>query len=121
MIVLLALLVFQIKHFLCDFVLQAESQIRKKYIYGHPAGLLHAGTHILGSLPALIILSAPAYLIGICLLGEFVIHYHMDWIKAQFDVKRPVPDYGYWVVFGLDQLVHQLTYLGMVFLVLSTA
>jgi hypothetical protein len=121
MITLVALLAFQIKHFVCDFVLQTEYQIQKKSIYGHPAGLLHAATHILGSVPALLILSAPISLIGASLLGEFLIHYHMDWIKAQFDVKRGETGYGYWVVFGLDQFVHQLTYLGIVLLVITRA
>ncbi len=121
--VLAALFIFQVKHFVCDFVLQTEYQIQKKSIYGHPAGLLHAGLHVVGSIPALLVLSAPLYLICICLLGEFLVHYHMDWFKARIDAARgdTDKDYGYWVMFGLDQLVHQLTYLGIVLLVVTMA
>jgi hypothetical protein len=120
---LLAMFAFQVKHFVCDFVLQSEYQVQRKYIYGHSAGLLHAGIHIVGSIPALLILSAPLSLIVPCLLGEFLIHYHVDWLKARFDNRRPgaEKDYAYWVVFGLDQLIHQATYLGMILLIVSTA
>lgn len=118
-VILLALLCFQVKHFLCDFVFQTEYQIQNKAIYGHAAGLLHAGLHTVGSLPALLILSARPEVIGICLLGEFIIHYHADWFKARFDARKALEekDNTYWIIFGMDQFIHQVTYLGMVFIV----
>jgi hypothetical protein len=116
--VLWAMLAFQIKHFICDFVLQNQFQVRNKGIYGHPGGFIHAGLHAIGSAPALLILGAPHETIAILLFGEFVIHYHVDWFKARFDRGLTDRDHAYWVIFGLDQLVHQLTYLGMTVLAL---
>lgn len=118
-VILLALLCFQVKHFLCDFVLQTEYQLQNKSIYGHRAGILHAGLHVVGSIPSLLILSAPPGAIGVCLLGEFIIHYHADWLKARFDARRGEEgkDTVYWIAFGMDQFIHQVTYLGMVFVV----
>jgi hypothetical protein len=116
--ILWAMFAFQIKHFICDFVLQTQFQIRNKGTYGHLAGFAHAGTHALGSIPALLILGAAPLTIAILLLGEFVVHYHVDWYKAHFDRGRSeVQDNLYWIVFGVDQLVHQLTYVAMIYFV----
>ena len=118
--ILLAMLVFQIKHFLCDFVLQTSTQVRFKGVYFHPAGLLHAGLHALGSIPALLILTRSPELIGSIAVFEFLFHYHVDWAKARLDSDMRLNDTNnvYWIIFGLDQLVHQLTYIGMIYLAL---
>lgn len=114
--ILWALFAFQVKHFLCDFALQTQRQILKKGVYGHPGGLSHAALHGVASLPALLILTASgpaiAWMIGL----EFVVHYHGDWGKAQLDtrLRLTTQDNLYWIFFGLDQLIHQLTYVAMV-------
>jgi hypothetical protein len=121
--ILLALVVFQLKHFLCDFVLQNSYQIRNKGVYLHTGGLIHAGLHALGSLPALLIVTGTPSLIAALLAAEFVIHYHTDWAKARIDSRLRLNDTStlYWTIFGSDQLVHQLTYLGMVYAALRLA
>jgi hypothetical protein len=115
--VLLALLIFQIKHFLCDFVLQTSNQVRNKGHYLHMGGITHAGLHMLGSIPALLVLTRAPVVISALLLGEFLIHYHTDWLKVQVDRALRLNDTNtlYWTIFGSDQLIHQLTYLGMVY------
>jgi hypothetical protein len=120
-LVLWALLAFQIKHFVCDFVLQTQYQVRTKGIYGHVGGFIHSGYHMVLSLPALLILQAPLRAIVIIMVGEFLIHYHTDWTKANVDQHFDwgQADARYWNLFGADQLVHQLTYLGIVVLLLQ--
>jgi len=117
-LVLWALLVLQLKHFLCDFVFQTEYQIRTKGIYGHVGGFLHSGLHMVFSLPALLIMQAPLRAIIIIMIGEFLIHYHTDWTKANVDAhfEWGHADARYWMLFGADQLIHQLTYLAIVVL-----
>lgn len=121
--ILPALFVFQIKHFLCDFVLQNSYQIRNKGVYLHTGGLIHAGLHALGSIPALLFVTQSPWLIAVLLASEFVIHYHTDWAKARIDGALRLNDTStlYWTIFGSDQLVHQLTYLGMVYAALRLA
>ena len=121
--VLLAMLIFQIKHFLCDFVLQTTNQVLNKGRYLHMGGITHAGLHMLGSLPALLVLTHAAPLIAALLLTEFLIHYHIDWAKVQVDRALRLNDTNslYWTVFGSDQLIHQLTYMGMIFVTLRFA
>jgi hypothetical protein len=117
MTVLIALVLFQIKHYLCDFVLQTQSQVLAKGTYGAAGGLRHAGLHAIGSIPALYMLThAPLYILVIVVF-EFVLHYHVDFTKARIDATRgwTVADQQYWIVFGLDQFVHQLTYLAFVY------
>lgn len=117
MLLLIALALFQVKHFLCDFVFQSLWQVNNKGTYGHIAGFVHAGLHAIGSVPAMLVLTqSPAFIAAVC-LGEFAIHYHTDWSRAQIDTRFALTekDHAYWVIFGADQLVHQLTYLGMIY------
>lgn len=107
-----SLVLFQVKHFLCDFVLQTAYLYRNKGTYGHRAGFIHAGLHAIGSLPAILILTRAGGLIAALVLIEFVIHYHVDWLKINIDrrFKLTMQQSAYWMVFGTDQMIHQLTY-----------
>src|SRR5271167_5011229 len=84
-LLLTAMLAFQIKHFIADFVLQPYSMVSRKGDYLHPAGLAHAGIHVAGSVPALMIVTRAPELIAALLAGEFIVHYHTDWLKARLD------------------------------------
>ena len=112
-----ALLALQLKHFLCDFVLQSTYQFRTKAIYGHVGGFIHSGLHVLFTIPALLILGASGKAIAIILAVEFVVHYHADWMKSAVDKRYNwgTTDQRYWILFGTDQLIHQLTYIGMLY------
>jgi hypothetical protein len=118
-LVLWMLFAIEIKHFLCDFALQTQRQIAAKGVYGHPGGLSHAALHAIASVPVLLILTGRVVAIAGIVLAEFVIHYHTDWLKAQIDgrFRLTVQQRAYWIVFGADQLVHQLTYVGMILVI----
>jgi hypothetical protein len=120
---LLALLAFQVKHLVCDFMLQTRYQVDNKGYYGRFGGLTHAAWHILLSIPPLLIVTHDARLIALLLLGEFVVHYHTDWLKARTQRKRrwTERDSIYWVAFGVDQFVHQVTYIVMIAVVMRAA
>jgi hypothetical protein len=119
--VLIALLLFEIKHFLCDFVLQTQSQVLAKGTYGAFGGVIHAGLHAAGSVPALYVLTHSPLAILTLAAVEFVLHYHVDYVKARVDATRgwTAADQQYWMVFGLDQFVHQMTYLAFVWVIES--
>jgi hypothetical protein len=119
---LLALLLLQLKHYVGDFVTQTQYHLRYKGIYGHPAGLMHAAHHAIGTAAVLALLEAflplpiPLTLIAAVLAAEFVLHYHIDWAKEQ--VIRPfvaAQGLAYWVIFGLDQFLHQATYVAIAY------
>jgi len=108
----LSLVLFEVKHFVCDFVLQTGYQYRNKGRYGHPGGIVHAGLHTIASLPAVLLMIKTPDLIAAIAAAEFLVHYHTDWLKEQINEHRKLTQSEtlYWVVFGADQLIHQMTY-----------
>ena len=115
LLLLSSLAVFELKHFICDFVLQTAYLYRNKGIYGHRAGIIHAGLHALGSLPAILMLTSAMPLVAGIVIAEFLVHYHVDWLKLFIDKHRHLDaSQGiYWAIFGADQLIHQLTYVAI--------
>lgn len=121
MITLLILL--QIKHFICDFPLQKPYQYLNKGTYGHGGGILHAAIHGIGTFIALSLFIYPTIwrewenpIFTIAVI-EAIVHYHIDWAKVKINKH-----YGwkcdnsekFWYLLGFDQLLHQLTYIGIV-------
>lgn len=106
-----------VKHFLGDFVLQSDFIVENRRRYGHPGGLLHTGIHGALSLVAFLIFGAPfsGMVIGL-IVAEMIIHYHIDWGKDNLTRQKTLNqnDRSFWTLFGLDQLLHQATYVAMV-------
>jgi len=91
-LLLAALALFQVKHYLADFHWQTLWMVETKGRYGHPGGLVHAGLHGLLSLPVLMV-AAPFFAPGLfaaLVIGEVVLHYHIDWSKARIVARRGV-------------------------------
>ena len=105
-----------LKHLICDYLLQTPYQFLNKGIYGHPGGLLHVAIHAVGTVIALSFFTSLLACIGLALLDAFV-HYHIDWTKnhinRHFNLK-PTNGAGFWFTFGLDQYLHQMTYILLV-------
>ena len=115
--ILALFLVLQIKHYYADFVIQTYQQTVRKGIYRDLCGISHSLDHIWCSMVALFIYSFfHSISLGDVILVSFLeglIHYHIDWIKVRYGIKdltKPL----FWNQFGMDQLAHQITYLGMV-------
>jgi hypothetical protein len=116
-LILAAIGVLMLKHTAADFFLQTPYQYCNKGTYGHPGGLLHAGIHVaLTPLVYLIIAPASLLLAAAIALGEFVLHYHIDWAKEQITRRNAFTTQtsGFWHALGVDQLLHGLTYLAIV-------
>lgn len=114
------LLLFQLKHFVVDFLLQTKYQWSNKGILGHPGGILHSGLHALATGILLFWLCSKILSVEmislICGL-EFFIHYFIDYSKVFVNNKlclKPENPF-FWHLLGFDQLLHQLTYLGIAF------
>lgn len=112
-----AFLALFIKHFVFDFILQGPYQYLNKGTYGHPGGILHSGLQGVGSLIVLFpFLGLTTALVVTCAV-EFLIHYHVDWAKMNLNkhwgLKPDNSEYFWWLL-GADQLLHYLTYFGMI-------
>ena len=70
----------------------------------------------LGSVPAMLVLTRSPLPVIVLPLLEFAFHYHTDWGKVRLDSHLRLNDTNtlYWIIFGGDQLIHQLTYIAMI-------
>jgi hypothetical protein len=108
----LILALLQIKHWYIDFVNQTEAEVKGKATYGNWEGLGHSIKH---GVMTTIIFSffytlEIAFILG---LIDFVTHYHIDWVKMNWgsrDIRTP----AFWNHLGLDQMAHQLVYIGLI-------
>jgi Protein of unknown function (DUF3307) len=121
--VLVLLLLLQIKHFICDGPLQTKAIVDGKSIYGNRLGLLHAGTHGLGSLIALAWFGLGWKMVFALAAADMVIHYHIDFTKENI-----VKSHGwttatreFWWALVADQFLHHLTYLAIATIVVGMA
>lgn len=107
------LLLFQAKHWYIDFVNQSEEEVKHKGIYFDWRGVKHSVKHGIGTyiiLIPFINIEWTLYLAAI----DFLIHYHIDWIKMKFgerDISKP----AFWAQLGFDQFAHQVTYIFLTF------
>lgn len=118
---LLLLLGLQVKHLLGDFVLQRGWMLEGKGRYGAPGGLAHAGLHGALTLPVLALLAGLGWALALALaLGEAVLHYHIDWGKDRWmrRTEMTVDHTGFWMAMGVDQFLHQLTYVAIILIAL---
>lgn len=119
--ILLVMTLFAVKHFIADFVLQSNWMVAQKGRYGQPGGIVHAVVHMGGSIPALMVLGAGPWLMAVLVLGEGVVHYHLDYLKERVSrhLGLGAGDKGFWVLLGADQALHHLTYVVIVWVFLA--
>jgi hypothetical protein len=115
------LILLQIKHWYVDFVDQSAEEISAKGIYGNWIGLGHSIKHGLGTLLVVLAITGVEFFTEALVVAtlDFVIHYHMDWFKSRVTAIKgyTINDAKFWWWFGFDQLIHQLTYLLVTYMV----
>ena len=136
----LAVMLF-LKHLLADGPLQTSYQVKHKGTFLHPAGLMHAFIH--AALTVVCLIAWATYyaidlgfvtllLIAALAAAEFVIHYFADFAKVQVDRRFKwsrmeitengeaalvIVDNQFFIAFLVDQTIHSLTYIVIVWLV----
>lgn len=115
-LVLAAIGYLMCKHAVADFMLQNEYQVSNKMKFGHPGGMLHALIHAVLTLPVFLILPARYEVVATVFVAELVFHYSVDYIKERIMLRYGwKPDNArFWWALGVDQLVHNMTYLSIV-------
>lgn len=104
-----------VKHFLFDFPFQTQKEIANKGDYFNPAGTVHSYKHGLATM-AIFLFFAPWTLALVLGWLDLMTHYHIDWAKMKLSKKLTAADKKFWVYLGLDQLLHQLVYVGLIYL-----
>jgi hypothetical protein len=111
---ILILVLLQIKHWYIDFVNQTAEEVAHKGIYLDWLGMKHSIKQGLGTFLCLYLFVHDVEVTLIMAFLDCVLHYHIDYIKMHYgnrDIKTP----AFWAQLGLDQMAHQLTYLGIVY------
>lgn len=119
--VLLLLLGLQFKHFIADYLLQTAWIINGKGSFRHAGGYVHAGIHAIGTAAVLGVVGLPANVVIILALGEFVLHYLLDYAKFYYSsgISSSERPHAFWSLNGLDQFLHHATYLAIAYIALS--
>ncbi len=106
-------LMFQLKHFLCDYPLQNTYMLGKFKEKGWELPLTaHAGVHAIGTfLIALYFGFLPA--LGVCAI-DFAVHFIVDKIKVEAARGTASTEPKFWWYLGLDQMAHHLTHYAII-------
>ena len=112
------LILFQIKHMFADYYLQTPRMLAGRGQYMHMGRAQHAGVHAAGSVIALAVVGTSVLPLIVLVVAEWFVHFHIDYWKASHSEKRKLtPDQAaFWNAFGVDQCLHQLTYIAMVWI-----
>ena len=111
---LIVLVLLQVKHWYVDFVNQTDEEVKHKGIYLDWTGVKHSLKHGLGTL--LILPLVAPFNVALSLAAfDFLLHYHTDWAKMNYG-NRDITTPAYWNHLGLDQMVHQIRYIIIIFL-----
>ncbi len=114
--VLLLICALQIKHMFADFFMQTPKMLSGRGEYLHFGRAQHAGIHAIGTMIVLIPFGAPVLFILAIAAVEWVVHFNIDFCKAKHcDSQELGPtDAAFWRAAGIDQALHHLTYVGIV-------
>lgn len=116
--VLILFCLLQIKHMFADYFLQTPKMLAGRGEYWHMGRAQHAGVHVIGSAIAFVLVGVDIPVLVGLLIAEWAIHFNIDYWKASHsDSKGLEPSQAaFWRAAGIDQCLHQLTYVGMVWI-----
>ena len=117
------IVLLQVKHMFADFFMQTPRMLAAGDVYLHFGRLQHAGVHAIFSALAFFVIGAPFFFVVLLCAVEGIFHFHIDFAKGCHTNKR---DHGpkhpaYWRAFGVDQTLHQSTYVVMIWVWASYA
>ena len=107
--IFILLLLFQLKHFICDYPLQTQYMLGKMNMTGWFLPLFtHSSVHAIGTF--IIVVFYNFYLALVLAVIDLVLHFIVDRLKASPSLGgRWKPDQPYfWWALGLDQMAHHV-------------
>ena len=112
------LLILLACHYLADFCLTTPAMIRAK-AEGRNVGpiIWHAGIHAILMGLCLLFFGVPLKLLLLLVLSELVTHFLIDTGKGRLTARFPkladMQQKPYWMLYGFDQLLHQMVIVGI--------
>ncbi|MCJ8275433.1 MAG: DUF3307 domain-containing protein [Bdellovibrionales bacterium] len=121
-LIFILLIIYQVKHYIADFPLQREYMLRKtnpRWDFALPLAM-HCAVHGVGTLIICMVYAPSLWWLA---LVDFVVHFVADRLKSgprylgRFnDLSKP----GFWNVLGLDQMIHHLTHIYIIYVIVTT-
>lgn len=110
----------ELKHYIADYFLQPGWVLSGKGDFRQPGGYAHAGVHAALTAVVLVLAGTPLPWLAGIVIGEFVVHYLLDYSKIHYSrgVHVDTQPRRFWSLHGLDQITHQLTYAAIIYAVL---
>lgn len=120
--IFILLAIFQIKHFLADYLLQNKYMLNKFKLDGWILPLsAHAGIHALFTFSIITVIISLQ--LGIILaLFDFVSHFIIDRIKASPNIlgKFKPDQKAFWITLGLDQMAHHFVHYLIIYFIITS-
>lgn len=106
--IFILLFLFQIKHFLCDYIFQGSYMLGKfnKVNWEVPLAM-HCLVHFIGTFIIASFFSFNYAIVLSCL--DFIIHFIVDKGKVELSRSTNHSEAKFWHLLGLDQMIHHLT------------
>lgn len=115
--IFILLIMFQVKHFLCDYPLQGKYMLGKFKETGWQLPLLsHAGIHAIFT--GLITSFVSIKLIIPMMILDLFVHFIVDRVKVVYSQNVTTSEPKFWWYLGLDQMIHHLTHYLIIFILL---
>lgn len=118
--IFILLVIFQIKHFICDYPLQNQYMLGKMQANDWIRPLAaHAITHSVGT--GLIALIFAPHLTLLLIFADFVLHFIVDRLKASPTLGgrwKPEQPYFWWAL-GADQMTHHIVNYVFIYIILN--
>lgn len=118
--IFILLILFQLKHFICDYPLQIQYMLGKMNKTGWVLPLLaHSSVHAIGTF--VIVVFYNFYLALVLAIIDLVLHFIVDRLKASPTLGgRWKPDQPYfWWALGLDQMAHHIINYIFIYLIIT--
>ena len=114
--VLLLFCLLQIKHMFADFFLQTPRMLTGRGQYWHMGRAQHAAIHAILTVPVFLVVGVSPMFILMLIAAEWVVHFNIDWCKGRYCELNDLTPYKatFWRATGVDQAMHQLTYVAMI-------
>lgn len=100
------------KHLVVDWYLQTDTMIKYKGVLFDLRGVWHSVQQAIGTFLS-IIWFADFNVAMFLSIGDFLLHYFIDYTKMRFGCQD-ISKKQFWHHIGLDQYLHQITYLVIV-------
>ena len=117
------LVLFQVKHFICDYPLQTQYMLGKMQATGWIKPLAaHAAVHAWFTFLIILFIQPDNHLLYLLPLVDFVIHFTVDRIKVSPKLGgrwNPTQPYFWWAL-GADQMMHHLTHYIFIYVIIQS-